>query len=1034
MKRKFISTLLVASVITSNFVVIDGKVVLAAEKSEINNKIEQELNNDGINEDVKSEEKLSNDSEIEEKKEEELSKDKIEESFHPIIEDENTKEDIDINDPNYCAAGHIHDEKRPTNFSVKSNTPVINGLKVNKQLIDINYSKGVTIQPKYIVIHDTDNRKKGATAMANRNYFANHPNANASAHYIVDEGNIVQALEDTWKGWHVGDGGSGAKINNGNTIAIEMCVNQGNNFDKTMEHTIELTKYLMKKHNISADNIVMHNDASGKICSRMMIQDRPNLWPHFKKAVASESQLPIPGEDEAINTGEVYNISSYLNVRKEPSTSSAAVGRLSNGTKVDILEERGKWYKVRANVNGNKVTGFASADYIRITGGQTQPPKPEPPVNPEEIFKVKHSIIGKSEVTKEGFKAYLRDHSKKYNVSYKLTVSMEQFVDLAYKEAEIEGVRGDMVVAQAIWETGYFQYGGIVAPEDNNFAGIGATGNGNEREKFPSAQIGLRAQVQHLKAYASKDPLKQDCVDPRYHLVNKGSAPSLEELAGKWAVPGYDTSKYGSLAEAAKNNATYGQKIYGVMEKAMSFNGQEPVEPTPPPVTPDPPSGDKKYGVVNVDSALNVRSGPGTNYSVIGSLGNNKKVQILGESGDWYKILFNGRDGYVSKQFVKVEGSGEETKPEPPVTPPVEKKYGVVNVKTSLNVRSGAGTNHSVIATLPRDKKVEIVGESGDWYKISFDGKQGYASKQYINLETSGGGQTPEPPVTPPSDKKYGIVNVNDSLNVRSGAGTNHSVIASLPKNKKVEIIGESGNWFKINFDGREGFVSKDYIIVEGQSSGGGSTNREGIVQVSSALNVRSGAGTNHSVIGSLRKGQSVTITGESGDWYKINFNGQSGYVAKQYIKVASRMVSRAVSKGEVVGVNSNLTVRSAASDTSRPTAYLMLGDTFDIKDEKDDWYLIQNGDKSGYVSKEYVQEFKGEKVKTTAPTLSNGQIATTNNVEGNLSIINSEGKAIGYIFEGETFEILDTTGNWYQIKYKDKKGFVNSKFVKEAK
>ncbi|MGL5575021.1 MAG: peptidoglycan recognition protein family protein, partial [Sarcina sp.] len=140
----------------------------------------------------------------------------------------------------------------------EKSTPVINGIKINKKLIDINYSKGVTISPKYIVIHDTDNRAAGADAMANRNYFANHPNANSSAHYIIDDSNIVQALEDTWKGWHVGDGGNGAAIQNGNSIGIELAVNKGNNFDKTYQTGIELTRYLMRKYNIPAQNVVMH--------------------------------------------------------------------------------------------------------------------------------------------------------------------------------------------------------------------------------------------------------------------------------------------------------------------------------------------------------------------------------------------------------------------------------------------------------------------------------------------------------------------------------------------------------------------------------------------------------------------------------------------------------------------------------------------------------------------------------------------------------------------------------------------------------
>ncbi|MDM0612910.1 peptidoglycan recognition family protein, partial [Clostridium perfringens] len=144
---------------------------------------------------------------------------------------------------------------KESNFENSTNTPIINGIKIKKQLIDMNYSKGVYITPKYIVIHDTDNRELGADAEANRNYFANHPNAKASAHYIVDEKNIVQALENNWKGWHIGDGNN-KNINNSTTIGIELCVNKGNNFDKTLENGIELTKYLMNKYNISPENVV----------------------------------------------------------------------------------------------------------------------------------------------------------------------------------------------------------------------------------------------------------------------------------------------------------------------------------------------------------------------------------------------------------------------------------------------------------------------------------------------------------------------------------------------------------------------------------------------------------------------------------------------------------------------------------------------------------------------------------------------------------------------------------------------------------
>ena len=67
-------------------------------------------------------------------------------------------------------------------------------------------------------------------------------------------------------------------------------------------------------------------------------------------------------------------------------------------------------------------------------------------------------------------------------------------------------------------------------PSQNNFAGIGAVGGGAAGNSFPTAQIGIRAQIQHLKAYATKDALKNPCVDPRYNLVDKGCAPTLEEI------------------------------------------------------------------------------------------------------------------------------------------------------------------------------------------------------------------------------------------------------------------------------------------------------------------------------------------------------------------------------------------------------------------------------------------------------------------------------------------------------------------------
>ncbi|WP_277673624.1 glucosaminidase domain-containing protein [Piscibacillus halophilus] len=101
-------------------------------------------------------------------------------------------------------------------------------------------------------------------------------------------------------------------------------------------------------------------------------------------------------------------------------------------------------------------------------------------------------------------------------------------------------VRGDVAFAQAILETDYFRFTGLVQPDQNNYAGIGATGPENSGASFETPEEGVRAHIQHLYAYASNRSLPEgeELVDPRFDLVTRASAPTWFGLNGKWAVPG----------------------------------------------------------------------------------------------------------------------------------------------------------------------------------------------------------------------------------------------------------------------------------------------------------------------------------------------------------------------------------------------------------------------------------------------------------------------------------------------------------------
>ncbi|QHA93167.1 N-acetylmuramoyl-L-alanine amidase [Bacillus sp. N1-1] len=130
-----------------------------------------------------------------------------------------------------------------------------------------------------------------------------------------------------------------------------------------------------------------------------------------------------------------------------------------------------------------------------------------------------------------------------------------ELAELYLSHSKIYNIRGDIAYAQALHETNFFRFTGDVKPEQNNFAGIGATGGGANGATFPNASTGVLAHIQHLYAYASKSPIPafDQKVDPRFDLVTRGSATTWKALNGKWAVPG----------------TTYGQLILALYKKML---------------------------------------------------------------------------------------------------------------------------------------------------------------------------------------------------------------------------------------------------------------------------------------------------------------------------------------------------------------------------------------------------------------------------------------------------------------------------------
>lgn len=180
--------------------------------------------------------------------------------------------------------------------------------------------------------------------------------------------------------------------------------------------------------------------------------------------------------------------------------------------------------------NDNAKSNAGSTD--KADSGQTE----------EVIAKGQYPIMGKSSVTVEQMVKYFESSGERYPadaLSKGGADSIETFCQLYYDEAVAEGVRPEVAFVQTMKETGWLQYGGDASIGQFNFAGLGTTGGGVPGNSYPDVQTGIRAQIQHLKAYATADVLAQECVDDRYEYVTKGCAPYVEWLGQQENPEGY---------------------------------------------------------------------------------------------------------------------------------------------------------------------------------------------------------------------------------------------------------------------------------------------------------------------------------------------------------------------------------------------------------------------------------------------------------------------------------------------------------------
>ena len=343
---------------------------------------------------------------------------------------------------------------------------------------------------------------------------------------------------------------------------------------------------------------------------------------------------------------------------------------------------------------------------------------------------------------------------------------------------------------------------------------------------------------------------------------------------------------------------------------------------------------------------------------------------------------------------------------------------------SSLNVRSGPSTSYTVVTTVKKNDKVNILQSSNGWYKIeTSSGKQGWVSSSYISASNSNTNNS----TNNNTQSNIAIVNTH-GLNFRNGAGTSYSIIKVLNKGEKVEVISESNGWSKVKHDSRLGYVASQYIDK--------ATTNYTIKEVNTdGLNVRTGPSTSYATIGKLNKGTRVEVISESAGWSKINYNNKTAYVSSGYLKAVSTSTPDTKPEDttqqykEIKVVNTDgLNVRKGPSTSYESIGKIDKGTSVEVISESDGWSKINYKNTTAYVATRYLDK-KSTNTEDTTQQYKEIKVVNTDGLNVRKGPSTSY-ESIGKIDKGTSVEVISESDGWSKINYKNTTAYVATRYL----
>ncbi len=408
-------------------------------------------------------------------------------------------------------------------------------------------------------------------------------------------------------------------------------------------------------------------------------------------------------------------------------------------------------------------------------------------------------------------------------------------------------------------------------------------------------------------------------------------------------------------------------------------------------------------------TALNVRSGPGTKYAIVGELYKGQTVTVNSTTGNWAYITYaNGAKGYASLSYLKgtsSSGSGAVSS-------------GNMVATAAVNVRSGPSTSYAKAGELAKGQVVEKVGTYGNWTMINWNGGVAYVSSAY--LATYGGSSSG-------SVQGKELMKATAAVNVRSGPGTSYSIVGALYKNDTVYSTGvTTGSWMQVVYRNQVAYVSKSYLTP---ASGSSSSSDGNYAYATTDMKVYMRASTSSSIRGYLEKGQKVEVVSVSGSWTCIRYGSRLGYVRSYNLTDEEYSVKDTTG---IVYATSSVPVRSGPSTSYKILGYLYSGNSAVRTGVSGSWTRIQFDGQAGYVQSDRVKVITG----------SNGNMTTAGyylyckaDSTAAYSIPNaSSAYRLGYLYKGERVWCTAKNSSWAQLLIQDTVMYVPMSKLSESR